>query len=202
MEGNRFSKDLAEARSKYPRIQYEHKDGFDYCHRVKGEIDIMDSEGTFWGTFLISVDFHRSYHKGFAILFDHSKAFPWTLDWHTNKGGECCICSPIEKIEQSHSRITVLGFMDEYVIPFYSNQIYRREFGSYKNGSYGHYKEGIWESLEEEFNTKDRGVIKEILNRMGRNRGRNDLCFCGSGKKLKKCHLQRERVLKELSQKL
>src|SRR5690606_15934702 len=105
-----------------PRIHYEHKDGYEYCHKLHGEIDIIDGEGTYWGTFLLYVYFHHSYPKGFAILVDHSKAFPWTYKWHISEKGECCVCSPLEKIQRSQSRITVLGFMDEYVVPFYSNQ--------------------------------------------------------------------------------
>ncbi len=202
MEESRFFRDLSEAQMKYPSMNYVFIEGFEYPHLVKGEIDIIDREGTPWGTFPISVYFHLNYPKGFAILRDRSEVFPWEEDWHISKHGECCVCSPLEKIEQSHSRITVLSFLEDYVIPFYSNQIYRREFGSYKNGSYSHHLEGVWESLEEEFNTKDRKEIREILNRMGRDRGRNDPCFCSSGKKFKHCHLQKKKVLEELSKTL
>ena len=52
------------------------------------------------------------------------------------------------------------------MIPFYANQLYRQKSGHYKNGEYSHNGEGIWEALEEEFNTKDRDEIKRFLSEM------------------------------------
>lgn len=89
-------------------------------------------------------------------------------------------------------------------MPFYANQIHKKEFGHYKNGEYGHYEEGIWEALEEEFATSNREDILLILGRMNSKRGRNEVCFCGSGKKFKKCHINRivyiEAVAKQIIQ--
>ena len=74
--------------------------------------------------------------------------------------------------------------------------------GGYKNGEYAHNEEGVWEALEEEFKSKDRIKIRRFLSEMRIKRGRNDICFCGSGKKYKKCHLPRIKIIKDVSKRL
>lgn len=200
MDSKHFIEDFNRAKEKYPDLVYHSTEYLNYPHKVSGDFKIVDSEDYHWGTFKGSVYFHSSYPKGFAVLKDESKSFPWNLDWHTEgKWGLCCVCGPLENIEKSSKGISVLGFIDNYVIRFYANQIYKKKYGHYKNGDYSHFEEGVWENLEEEFNTSDRNRILTNLKSMGAKRGRNELCFCGSGIKFKKCHLNRMQFLKDLA---
>lgn len=198
MKDERFERDFEDAKAKYPKLNLTKSSDGSLYYVINGEIDIIDHEGYLWGTFQISILFHRTYPKGFPILFDKSKSFPWNIDWHISSSGECCVCNKIESIEKSIKGITVLEFVDDYVVPFYSNQIYKRKYGRYVNGEYSHNDEGIWEALEEEFKTKNRKTIMGILEQVGKKRGRNDLCYCQSGLKFKNCHFHRDQVLKEL----
>lgn len=199
MDSKHFIEDFNRAKEKYPDLVYHSMTYLNYPYRVSGDFEIVDSENYHWGTFKGSIYFHSSYPKGFALLQDKSKIFPWNLDWHIDeKLGLCCVCGPLENIEKSSKGISVLSFIENYVFRFYANQIYRREFGHYKNGDYSHFEEGVWEDLEEEFDTSDRSRILTNLKLMGTNRGRNELCFCGSDIKFKKCHLHRIKYLQDL----
>jgi SEC-C motif-containing protein len=199
VEKQEFLKDLEEARELYPFIEYEYLSNKLFPHKITDDFEITDHEGNHWGTFRASVYFSYLYPRGFAILQDVSKAFPWEIDWHTSEEGQCCVCSPIESIEMKTKELSILCFINRYIIPFYSNQIYKREFDEYKNGNYSHDHEGIWEALEEELSTRDRKKIKQIVDYIRTKPGRNDICYCGSGKKLKKCHLDRIAYIKDAS---
>jgi len=170
---------------------------YPYC--ISGDFPIIDPEGTDWGKYSANILFHNTYPKGFALLMDKSKAFPWNLDWHIDeKNGWCCVCSPLESIGKVMTRISIVEFIREYVIRFYANQIFRKEFGYYKNGEYSHHQEGRWEALENEFSTSDRQEVKQILIRMAEKRRRKDPCFCGSTKPFNKCHQHRVKYIKAL----
>lgn len=109
-----------------------------------------------------------------------------------------CVCSPLENIEKSMSKTTIIEFIKDYALPFYANQIFRKEFGYYKNGEYSHHQEGRWEALENEFATSDRQEVKQILIRMTEKRKRKDPCFCGSNKPFNKCHQHRVKYINAL----
>jgi len=196
-----FLRDLKLAKENYPFMEVEPSEYRDYPFKIQDDFEITDHEGNHYGTFRAAVLFPKTYPKGFPVMFDMSKEFFWEDDWHISpKTGECCVCGVIEKEEIGQKGITVLEFIKKYVLRFYANQLYRRKYGHYKNGEYAHYEEGVWEALEEEFNTKDRVKIRRFLTEMRTKRGRNDVCFCGSGKKYKKCHLLRINIIEKVIQ--
>ena len=198
-----FLKDLKLAKEEFPHMVMEPTEYSEYPFKIEDDFEVTDHEGNHYGTFRAAVLFHKTYPKGFPILIDMSKEFPWEVDWHTSeKNGECCVCGIIEKEEVGMKGIMLLEFIKTYVIPFYANQLYRRKYGHYKNGEYAHYEEGVWQALEEEFNTTNREKIKQFLKEMKTKRGRNDVCFCGSGKKYKKCHLLRINIIERVIQRL
>jgi len=198
-----FLEDLEEAKEKYPFLEYEYREGKEYPFKLTDNFEVSDNEGNHWGTFSASVYFHHRYPKEFPLLQDQSKAFPWKVDWHISpRDGDCCVCGVIEQEEKAALGISILKFIDEYVISFYANQLYKKHFGYYKNGEYAHNGEGVWEALEEEFKTKDRKEIKRLLKENRKKRGRNDVCFCGSGIKFKRCHLPRKNIIEKVMKRL
>lgn len=199
MEKKEFLKDLEAAKNRYPFLDYEYLEGKEYPYKITEDFEISDNEGNHWGTFRASVYFHSRYPKEFPLLKDLSKAFPCEADWHISpRDGDCCVCGIIEQEERARSGISILNFIDVYVLSFYANQLYKKHFGHYKNGEYAHDVEGVWEALEEEFNTKDRKEIRRFLKEMKIKRGRNTVCFCGSGVKYKRCHLDRKRIIENV----
>lgn len=195
-----FLKDLKLTKRDYPFMEVEPTEYRDYPFKIADDFEVTDHEGNHWGTFRASVYFPRTYPKGFPVMVDLSKTFPWEVDWHMSPhDGQCCVCGVIEKEEVGRKGITLLEFIQKYVLRFYANQVYRTKYGQYKNGEYAHDGEGVWEALEEEFNTTDRVKIRRLLVEIRTKRGRNEVCFCGSGKKYKKCHLGREKLIMNAS---
>jgi hypothetical protein len=197
----RFEYDFSKAKIICPDLQFEYVENGNFGYKVYGCFDVVDGENTCWGSFNASLYFKRNYPRGFAILVDESKAFPWDMSWHISKEGLCCVCSPLHTIEMETSDVSILQYITNYVIRFYANQVYKREYGHYKNGEYGHFDVGIWESLEDELNISDRGKILDILKYIESNPRRNKFCYCGSGKKIKSCHEHRIPFIKLLTRK-
>ena len=87
--------------------------------------------------------------------------------------------------------MSIRGFLEELVIPFFYRLSYTEKFGiaASRNdlwGEYSHDEEGLTEYLT------------EISIFAKQNPGRNDLCPCGSGKKFKKCHIDDVESLKRI----
>lgn len=203
MEQKEFLKDLEEAMELYPFLDYDFREGKEYPYKITDDFEVSDDEANHWGTFRASIYFNRTYPKGMPIMQDLSKDFPWEVDWHMSPDdGQCCVCGVIEHEEIAQNGISIIGFINDYLIRFYANQVYREKYGSYKNGEYAHNGEGVWEALEEEFKTKDREKIKNLLSMMRVKRGRNEDCFCGSGIKYKKCHLLRRNIIENVAKRI
>ena len=134
-----FLKDLSEAKKQFPFIDYEYLDGKEYPFKITDDFEVSDDEGNHWATFRASVYFHQFYPKEFPILQDLSRIFPWNEDWHISPIDRvCCVCGVIEQEEYSETGISILKFISGYIIPFYANQVYRTEYGQYRNGDYAH----------------------------------------------------------------
>lgn len=88
-------------------------------------------------------------------------------DLHINNDDSCCLDYAI------HQNLTVKEFVLNKVYPFFVWQAYYENFK--KVPPWGEYSHGI-------------DARKEFINDV-KNIGRNDICFCGSGKKHKKCCL-------------
>ena len=199
MDKELIQQDFDNSLGKYPTLKIYKSSLPQFAFVINGYFDVVDADDYHWGTFEASIYFHHTYPKGFPSLVDKSELFPWHIDWHINPiNGECCVCSPLESIENGDRGITIVEYIDHYVIPFYANQIYRREYGEYKNGEYSHFEEGVWETLAEEINISDKDMLKKLINGLPLKYRRNDPCFCGSGKKAKKCHGPRIKYIKEL----
>ncbi len=108
------------------------------------------------------------------------------IDLHVSSDdGMCCL-----GIKRGNNRnFSIKNFLPELVIPFFYRLSYTEKFGiaASRNdlwGEYSHGEEGLGE------------YRSEIFNFAEQNPRRNDLCPCGSGKKLKKCHIDDVEFLK------
>jgi hypothetical protein len=195
---NYFHRDFLEAKKLFPTLEYEILSEGRFKYKVTGDFPIIDSDGIIWEVFSASLYFKSNYPYGFVVLQETSQKIPRHLDRHMNENGECCVCSILDSLEMARNSIRVLNFIESYLIPFFANQVHYEKFGNYVNGEYSHLEEGIWETLEEEFKTKNRDKIKGILKYIRLNPGPNKLCYCRSGKINKKCHPRTYARVREL----
>ena len=80
-------------------------------------------------------------------------------------------------------------FTKQLVIPFFAAQVYFDNTGEWPYGDYKHYEEGLIQYYQEKIHISRDNIIGSLKVLAGKRKlERNDLCFCGSGLKYKKCH--------------
>lgn len=173
-------------------------------YTLSGKIEIKDpAEHFIWDTFDVEYklclkfyltkdyanDFEKSYPKYLpqVILKDHNSIK--TPDRHISNNGKCCLATDVEAQEIIGQNYSLEIFTNQLVIPFFASQVYFDNTGKWPYGDYKHYEEGLIQYYQEKINVSKTNIIKglEVLSGK-RNIDRNDICFCGSGLKYKKCH--------------
>ena len=103
-------------------------------------------------------------------------------------------------ISASNPIPSLLSFIDNQVKNYFYSQIFRNQNGYFlKERSHG--SKGWIEFFEETFMTNNIFNIEFGLHQIieGKKIDRVSLCFCGSGKKYRKCHKKSYDVLSKLS---
>jgi hypothetical protein len=169
---------------------------------LRGDLDICDSAGSYWGTFNISIFIGISYPNDIPIVRENSKVIPRSPERHIDENGICCVDIPHAlQLQISNGGIFIDSFMYEKVYPYFANQIYYSITGTYANGDYGHEFEGVKQYYSEVLQITSSSsavqIIEHVLTK--RKMRRNDFCCCGGVKKFKKCHWDSYETLKKLT---
>jgi hypothetical protein len=191
-----FEKDLRATLGTFPKLCYT-------CGKkllfVDGELDICDQQGTYWGTFQIRILLSHAYPYCVPLLYEKSKIIPRNIDYHIDENGLCCVDIDHKLLVRSKHGLTIQTYLVEWVYPYLANQLHRIKETKYAGGEYAHYFAGVRQFYSEDLRLNDEAAIKmleAILSKV--NDGRNNLCPCGSGIKLKRCHWNAYTFLKSL----
>lgn len=109
--------------------------------------------------------------------------------FHTNLNGNLCLGAPLKNNRSFALKKTILGFIENCLIPFLYSYSYLEEYGELPFGELEHGHIGIIQCYEDEFQTNDVYLIIDFLSILAQYDfpGFSD-CPCQSGKKLWKCH--------------
>lgn len=198
-----FSNQLVDVVQKYPNLKIlKDAEGVSY---VQGILDIPNDINEIAGHFLIEVHCSEGFPNRFPILFETGGEIPIEADWHKYKDGSCCITVWPDEVLKCKNGISVLFFIEKYAIPYFANQIHKKQTGEYKNGEYAHGIKGISQFYETLLKTSDKELWIQYFKNVFRNLkvpiGRNDMCFCGSEEKYKNCHLDVFMTLRQIGEK-
>jgi hypothetical protein len=174
----------------YPKLNYIRISKGIY--QISGEIDIFDKNGIYWDSFQIRIITPSNYPYSFPTVYLVGNRIPIEADRHINKDRSCCLTIQHEEILRAEKGITIKQFFDDYVIPFFANQLYFEKHKQWANGDYLHSENGIIQYYKEQTNIETIEDILSLLNNITQIKklGRNDMCYCGSNLKFKRCHLQ------------
>lgn len=183
---------------KYKELSYKKENGIP-C--VFGSLVLTDEYGGIEDTYQIEIKAVDDYPNSFPLVFETGGRIPRNVDWHIfEDNGNCCIASPPEEIIICHSGLTLLSFIDNQVKNYFYSQIFRNQNGYFlKERSHGN--KGWIEFFEETFMTDNIFNIEFGLLQIieGKKINRVSICFCGSGKKYRKCHKKSYDILSKLS---
>jgi hypothetical protein len=183
---------------KYKELSYIKENGIP-C--VFGSLVLTDEYGGIEDIYQIDIKAVADFPNRFPKVFETGGRIPKNVDWHIfEDNGNCCIASPPEEIIICNSGITLLSFIDNQVRNYFYSQIFRNQNGYFlKERSHGN--KGWIEFFEETFMTNNIFNIEFGLNQIieGKKIDRVSICFCGSGKKYRKCHKKSYDVLSKLN---
>ena len=178
--------DIQSVRIKYPQLHYR-QDAENWL--LLGSIDIVDKEGNYYDSYDVEIVGTLLFPHQFPKLFERSNKFPKIADWHVFNDESCCTAVRGKEILSTRNKISVLRYINEFVVPYLANQTFRKLNGNYANGEYAHNKNGEIEFFEELFFTKDLLIILKCIDlALSEKDPKNIKCICTSDKKYKHCH--------------
>lgn len=195
MQNSTLKKDLAAAVELFPKLRFNEVE-----RTLEGEIDIFDALGNYVDSFDIRVIVPKAYPHRIPSLFETGGKLDHIADRHFNIDESCCVCSLQEADIRSQRGITITSFMEKYAVPFLANQLYFENKKEWANGEYAHGVPGIFQYYSEVLEIEDFNEVLRILNIFNlRKFHKNEECFCGSENKLKHCHKNAYRTIRDIS---
>jgi hypothetical protein len=184
-----FEEQINDVLVKYP---YLNKGEINGTTILRGSVEVIDKDGKIWDTYQIEIHPQGEFPYCFPKLFEVGGKIPKNVNWHIyTADGSCCLTVLQKEILACVNGITVLQFMENWVIPYLANQTYRFNTGNYSNGEYSHnVLLATIEFYQELFRTCDVDlIINYIFIIVSSSRPhRTELCFCGSKQKFRNCH--------------
>jgi hypothetical protein len=167
---------------------------------ISGEIDLVDSFGEYLDTYSIEIRSSPLFPSRFPYLYETGERIPKNFDWHVFEGtGICCIKVPAEEILECQKDLTLIGFIENQVLPYLFNQTFRRIHGYFLNER-RHGIPGFIDFYSDVLKTLDVDHLIYLLNFAihAQEPNRVSVCFCGSHLKYRHCHKTAFRLLKSI----
>lgn len=193
-----FEREALTVLEKHKELSFEIENGIP-C--VFGYIILYNEHGIVEDKYQVKIQAVDNYPHNFPLVFETGGRIPKNIDWHIfEQTGNCCIASPPEELIICNSGLNLLSFIDNQVENYFYSQIFRNQNGYFlKQRSHG--SKGWIEFFEETFMTNNIFNIEFGLTQIirGKKINRVSMCFCGSGKKYRKCHKNSYDILSKLS---
>ncbi|HEY1757850.1 MAG TPA: hypothetical protein VGG72_20945 [Bryobacteraceae bacterium] len=158
---------------------------------VKDGADILDR-------FHIEIEIPGDFPDFIPILREIGGRLPWHPDRHINReNGEACPIVPEEWLLQP-SHDSILAFLDGPVRNFFLGQILVEAGKPWPFGERTHGVPGLIDAYGEIIGTSDEPTVRRYLDCLARETLKGHWnCPCGSGARLRNCHLEAVKKLRE-----
>ena len=160
-------------------------------------------------TFEIKLLIPKDYPLNLPMVFEVSQKIEPEYE-HINSDRSFCLAVPMEERRFFLKEPTLLGFVNNLVVPYLYSYCYWKKHGTYPFGEASHGKTGVEQFYENLFRSQVDSVMIRGLYKIFKNGYRgHEHCPCGSGKVIRKCHKEelfdlaqpakRNALLKDLS---
>lgn len=166
----------------------------------EGDIDIFDQQGVYWNTYNIRITVPTQYPRGVPDLYEVSQLIERVIDRHIDHDGLCCVGVSHELFIRAHRDFRIIEFLNEYAYPYLANQSYFMVEGHFVGFEYKHGFGGVIQFYQKLFKTQDYELIFKFIDSFLHTRlpRYGDMCWCGSVRKYRKCHLLMINELKKI----
>ena len=167
---------------------------------MAGTLVLTDHQGEWVDSYEIKMVCPPDYPSTFPLVYETGGRIPMNVDWHVYPDGHACICTIPEEMIACSKGITLNGFINDRIKPYFFNQKHREMHGFFlKERSHG--VAGNVQFFREVFRTDNLRQIADLLfyTRSKPEPSRVQDCFCGSGIKYRRCHREAFRMFRGLS---
>ncbi len=146
-----------------------------------------------------------NFPNNFPKVIELDERIPRKADRHINKDNSLCFTTPINEEILLKTKVKDLElFFQHILIPFLANNSFYEINKVYKFGEYSHHPiYSLYETYRDILNIDNFELIATVLKKVasGKKYRPNELCYCGSGIKIKNCNNHEEgyRDIKKLS---
>lgn len=190
-----MEKEIEEVLQKYSDLVYDVKD-----HFLKGTLLLAYQD-----SYEVLIDL-KPYPRYFPEVFEVGGRIPKKAQRHIyGDTGSCCFTTRAQSQILLKTKInSLLQFIDEIVVRYFENNSYYEINGRYYGEEYSHNIRGILEGYQDILRIKETKLIFKVMaQRIGNQKLRpNDLCYCGSKRKMKRCHQDEYRNFRKIERKL
>ncbi len=179
-----FLKEVQLLQEHYPSLAMYKENSTIY---FRGILNIEDID-----SFEIEIMIPNDYPKSLPIVKDIGNDIPRNIDRHMYSDGSCCLTiNHIMKQKYQDGSYYLVYFINDFVKPFFANQLYFEQTGNWLTGEYHHGNDGKRQYLKEHIQVTDDTLFNKLLKLAIRSRlNQQKKCPCHSNKPLKRCHLK------------
>jgi len=164
----------------------------------RGNYYLINPQGDFIESFEIAIVIEQNYPNTFPVVFLLDDKIEKNADNHINP--DCSICFDHTYVTNALAArgLRLFDFVNYYPNKYFS-WILVKQYGQTHNlQEWAHDHKGKIQLYESLLETTEKDTLRLFLETYCRTKAlnRNDKCYCGNGKKLKKCHFEAARFLK------
>jgi hypothetical protein len=148
-------------------------------------------EGQTIDHYLIEIWLPPDYPKSVPLLKELGKRIPLDPDNHVYPNGFLCVFLPDERWKYWPVGADIIAFLEGPVNDYFLSHTYHSKHNTWPFGERSHGKKGVVEYYAEELGTNNEVIIKRCLECLALKDPPKGhwRCFCGSGAKLRHCHM-------------
>ena len=193
-----FESQLPAACLAFPSLKVIKENGEKF---LRGELQIIDATGKLWDTYIIEIKSSLEFPYRFPKLYEIGGAFPKIMDWHVyEEDDSCCVDVIQNELILCKQGISLMNYLNQFAVPYFANQTFRRKEGYYLYGEYSHGIFGRIEYYQNKLNAKSLAQLIVMLKFVvfGPDLSRNAKCpFC-TKTRFRKCHQHPIKELKSI----
>lgn len=189
MKPYQLEKDVHKALQKYP--QFTCTTTGDRGVVLRGKFTARNASiGIDIESYVLEITIGKEYPFAFPKVVEVEEKIPRQTARHVRYDNTVCFCNPQEEYKLCRRGITLVWFFRQVLNPHLCREYYREKTGGYPTGERSHGSEGIWEGYYDLLGTKNKlAVIEQLKLLLFQPPALNAICFCGSAKKYKRCHI-------------
>jgi hypothetical protein len=171
----------------YPNLKLRKINGGAYLLSGKLEFNAIYAQHEINDVFDIIITIPNNYPIDLPTVADGENRIP--DNFHKHKDGTFCLGVPLEIRKKFLETPSLLGYVNNLVIPYLFSFCYKKKHGEMPYGEIDHGGKGILEYYKKIFGLDSEVKVLKLLKLLIENNcGAHKNCPCGSEKKLKDCH--------------